>query len=170
MDDAESGRIKRRFDLVVGFLPTTRVLMRRDIEKVVEGLRGVPLRIENEPAVPRGGKRLLARMTGACLALRDEDFVLVRTGLDPLSEDAGVLHEIAHLLLNHVPRPSDPSSVPSYAELRAGTAAIASVFRALASPYGDPREREAETLATLLLDLIRRQATTRSNIERDVLG
>src|SRR5256885_33200 len=115
MDTAELARVHRRFDLVVGFLPTRGMLARRDIEKVVEGLRGVPLRIEDEPAVLRDGKRLLARMTGACLALRDEDLVLVRMRLDQLTTDAVVLHEIAHLLLNHVPRPSDPSSVPSYA-------------------------------------------------------
>jgi hypothetical protein len=55
-----------------------------------------------------------APMTGYCIALRDVDLICVHPYLDSVLTMVVKLHELAHLLLNHLPKWADGTKTPSY--------------------------------------------------------
>ncbi len=114
-------------------------------------------------------KKVPVAITGYCLALQDVDLIVTRAGMDEILSRATELHEIAHLLLRHLPSLSYGPATPTYA-----------AFRDFANPpdgtfhrdnrYDDPREQDAELLATLLLDCIARKEGSSPEIVKDIHG
>ncbi len=125
------------------------------------GCRGKKILFEQK-SIPVG-------VTGYCLALQDLDLIVTRAGMDEILSQATQLHEIAHLLLRHLPTLSYGPSTPTYA-----------AFRDFENPqdgivhrdggYDDPREQDAELLATLLLDCITRKESSLPEIVKDICG
>jgi hypothetical protein len=89
------------------------------------------------------------RTCGLWIATTDADYVRYETGTTPFHATAIALHEIAHLLLGHqgltagqdLARCLEPDRDPSLVHVILGRA-----------DYSRPEERDAEILATLMLE------------------
>lgn len=111
--------------------------------------RGKPLRIEDD-VMP-------AAMSGYCVALQDVDLICVRQGLDPILRRSVQLHEIAHLLLGHLPQMSSGLTTPPYRVFVQRRDLSAALQRAYVGAYAEPDEHAAETLGTLLFECLLRE-------------
>jgi hypothetical protein len=129
---------------------------------LIECQRGKPLRLEQD-WMPVG-------MTGYCIALQDADLICTRTGMVPLLRQVAQLHEMAHLLLGHVPQLPFGSQTATYAEFARHRALEGTLHHARLAAYDTPREQAAETLATLLLDGIRKYEETVPTVARLLHG
>ena len=109
-------------------------------------------------------------ITGCCVALQDVDLIITQMGMDEILTQTAKLHEIAHLLLGHVPRFSDGPSTSTYEEFQHHRELKHSVYRTHRTIYDDCREQDAETLATLLLDGISQGETLLPKSAEDVHG
>ena len=101
-------------------------------------------------------------ITGCCIALADTDLIVTRRSLDKILTQTVKLHEIGHLLLQHVPILAMGQATPSYAlfkqrrpELKVGV-----IYRSHISAYRVAQEFAAETFATALLECILRYETS----------
>jgi len=121
--------------------------------------RKKPLRIEDEV--------LPVAITGYCIALRDVDLICTRRGLDAILMGAARLHEIAHLLLGHIPSLSMGDATPSYEEFVHHRNMDPAFYRAHISAYELPSEYAAETLATLLLKCTFREQHSMPRLVRE---
>lgn len=153
-----SEEVQRVFALIVRHLGNTFSL--DELILFTAGCRGKPLVVEQ--------KAMPVALSGCCLALQDVDLIVTRRNLDDILTRAVTLHEIAHLLLRHLPVLSDGPATPPYAAFHLPYPAPALVARHLS--YDDPREQDAELLATLLLDCVSRQGTAFSELARDIYG
>jgi hypothetical protein len=157
-----SGDVQRTYRLVVGHLGSA--FSFQTLTLFTEGCRVKPLHFEQERTPPA--------ITGWCVALKDMDLIITRMGMDEILMQTVKLHEIAHLLLGHVPRFSgeSSSSTPTYEEFRRCREAKQRVYRSHDAMYDDRREQDAETLATLLLNCIRQAETLLPESAEDVHG
>ena len=114
-------------------------------------------------------KKVPNAITGYCLALQDVDLIVTRTGMDEILSRATELHEMAHLLLRHLPSLSYGAATPTYAAFRDFQNPLAGTLHRDGG-YADPREQDAEMLATLLLDCITRKESSLSEIAKDIHG
>ncbi len=120
--------------------------------------RGKPLLVEQD-AMP-------IAMTGYCVALLDVDLICTRTGLDSVLTHATCLHEIAHLLLGHIPITLDGPSTPDYSTFLHHRNIASVVKRLYADQRSTQHELEAETLATLLVDCIAKDQQSAPQLAR----
>ncbi len=114
-------------------------------------------------------KKLPMAITGYCLALQDVDLIVTRTGMDEILSRATQLHEVAHLLLRHLPSLSYGPTTPTYMAFQDFANLPSGAFHR-DSGYNDPREQDAELLATLLLDCITRKESSLPEIAKDIHG
>jgi hypothetical protein len=133
-----------------------------DIIRLIEHQRGKPLRVEDD--------RMPVGMTAYCIALQDVDLICTRARMDPLLRRVAQLHEMAHLLLGHVPQLPYGSQTATYAEFVRRRALEDAGQHARLAAYDAPREHAAETLATLLLDGIRQHELSVPPIARLLHG
>ena len=124
--------------------------------------RNKPLRIEEES--------LPVSITGYCIALQDVDLICTRHSLDAILVATARLHEIAHLLLGHIPALSMGETTPSYASFKRHRDLRHALHRSHTSAYEHPHERAAETLATLLLQCIFREQRSIPLLARELYG
>jgi hypothetical protein len=122
--------------------------------------RKKPLRIEEE-ALP-------VAISGYCIALSDVDLICTRRGLDAILMATARLHEIAHLLLGHIPTFSMGDATPAYATFVHHRNLSSVLYRAHASAYESPCEYAAETLATLLLKCTFREQSSIPQLAREL--
>ncbi|HLI71963.1 MAG TPA: hypothetical protein VKV19_19595 [Ktedonobacteraceae bacterium] len=153
-----SEHVQRVFALIVRHLG--RAFSLDELILFTAGCRGKPLMFEQKP--------MPVALSGYCLALQDVDLIVTRANLDDILTQAVKLHEISHLLLQHLPMLSDGPATPTYAAFQRHESAQTWVTRNLS--YDDPQEQEAELLATLLLDCISRQGAAFSALARDIYG
>lgn len=151
-----SDEVKRVFRLIVGTLG--RSFSFEELILFTAACRGKALRFEQNP--------LPIALSGYCLALQDVDLIVTRKGLDSILLQAVKLHEMAHLLLRHLPAFSNGPTTPTYAAFVSHEQPQPLLWRN--SSYNDPQEQDAELLATLLLDCIRQQGF--SEVARDIYG
>ena len=140
MPEQLAREVQRLFDSVVQELGETfsRELLRAEI-----GYRRLkPIRTIDNVAFPVG-------TTGCAVALKDVDLILLRAGLEPLRHLFTEFHEGAHLLFGHV-----PSCPLTLAEFRRCPDLQGAIYRHRATAYDRPREKAAETMATLLVERI----------------
>ncbi len=141
--------------------------MRSRCEQRLAGLRlPVPFALDSfcrELALRRGRPLTIAHMpsddddggpSGAWVATDDADFVFVDQAARALHREHIVLHELAHIILDH-------SGAPALSEGDAAALLPAltseTVARVLGrSRYNDVEEREAELLATMIAQRARR--------------
>ncbi len=124
--------------------------------------RGKPLRIEHDT--------MPVAIAWYCLALHDVDLICTRRGLDVILTCTVCLHEISHLLLCHIPLLSGGPSTPSYAAFLRCRNLQKALYRSHTNLYDVPQEYAAETLATLLLNCLRREKTSIPLIARHLHG
>jgi len=151
--------VRRVFDLLRGVLSDT--FSFDALANFTALYRKKPLRIE-EAVLP-------VAITGYCIALRDVDLICTRQGLDAILVVTVRLHEIAHLLLGHIPFRSDATTL-SYATFVPHRDLSSSQYRVQTFAYDLPAECAAETLATLLLKCIFREQATLPSLARKVYG
>ena len=119
-----------------------------------ERWRQKPIRIENDQMPPG--------MTGYTVSLLDCDLICKCPGLDALLEQRTVLHELAHLILYHIPSQPKETKVIPYATFikrrdRSDSAAHCLYRqRIYAATTRNPQEQDAEVLAILINKGIRR--------------
>lgn len=108
--------------------------------------RGRPLRLHQLPSEVTG-------YCGLCVELPTVDHVFFSAGTSPLHQQHIVLHELAHLLFGHGGRPGMQGIASDAVEALLPGLDAALIQTALGRHgYSDPEEREAETLASLILD------------------
>lgn len=112
----------------------------------IECRRNKPLLIETD-AMP-------LRMSGYVVALQDVDLVCTRRGMNVLLTRTTTLHEMSHLLLDHLPLLTNGAATPSYAEFIQKRDFQAALYRDPCNAYASPHEYAAEALATLLYERI----------------
>jgi hypothetical protein len=106
--------------------------------------------------------RLLARpvagdsITASVFAAEHADYIFYRDDLRALHRDHAVCHELGHLLAGH----TDGLLDRSVGELSEHTVTQLMLRRDCA--YGDAREREAETIADLIMDRVSRRVDSRT--------
>lgn len=124
--------------------------------------RRKPLRIEED--------QMPIAMSGYCVALQDVDLICVRKGMDSILSRSVQLHEIAHLLLGHLPQLSLGPATPPYHVFvqRRDLGAVLNRSHVLA--YAEPHEHDAETLGTLMFECILREETAVPPLARDLYG
>jgi hypothetical protein len=122
--------------------------------------RGKPLRVEQMP--------MPVNISGYCIALQDLDLIRTREGLDPVLNEAACLHECAHLLLSHLPKFSAGAETPTYAVFCQDSEGVQMLYRAHATIYDDPREHDAEVLATLLMMCLERDKRSLPPVAREM--
>jgi hypothetical protein len=152
--------VQRAFNTVVQALGDT--FSFSALINFIELYRNKPLRIE-EDAMP-------VPMTGYCLALQDMDLICTRPGMDDILTRSVQLHEIAHLLLGHLPTLSQGDATLAYAAFRRQRDLGNALWRSLVDAYEAPHERAAETLGTLLLECILRDEIVVPRLARDLYG
>lgn len=152
-----SEQVQRVFRLVVRHLGETFSL--QDLTLFVASSRGKPLYFEQQ--------RTPMAISGYCLALQDIDLIVTRIGMDEFLARATQLHEIAHLLLRHLPLHSEGTETPTYEEFQR---AWNSRMLSRDNQYDDPQEQDAETLATLLMQCIERQEASLPEVAKDIYG
>ena len=150
--------VHRVFDLARGVLSDT--FSFNALADFTALCRKKPLRIEEET--------LPVAITGYCVALRDVDLICTRRGLDAILVVTARLHEIAHLLLGHIPSFSMGDATPSYAAFVHHRDLRSVFYRAHASAYESPSEYAAETLATLLLKCTFREQNSMPQLAREL--
>lgn len=154
-----SGSVQNVLHLVMTHLGRTFSL--QELILFTAGCRGKKILFEQ--------KSIPVAITGYCLALQDLDLIVTRAGMDDILSRATQLHEIAHLLLRHLPSLSFGLSTPTYAAFRDFEYPLHGIVHRDGG-YDDPREQDAELLATLLLDCITRKESSLSEIARDIHG
>lgn len=99
-------------------------------------------------------------MSGYCIALQDADFICTRVGLDPILTDAACFHEIAHLLLGHIPHLSNGPTTPSYDTFIRSRNAYRTDILCRLGNHTSMHETDAEILATLFFHCIKKERNT----------
>lgn len=111
--------------------------------------RGRPLSI-----LPWEAGAVPAGITGSCTAYSDQDVIYHQPWATGLHRTQIVLHEIAHLVCGHVAHDAEtPAASVASSGLfdMLGPEAFAQMF-ARHDNYGDDQEREAEMLASLMME------------------
>lgn len=152
--------VQRTFGTITQMLGDTFSLA--SLVMLTELWRGKTLRIE-EDEMPAG-------MSGYCVALQDVDLICVRKGMDSILVRSVQLHEIAHLLLGHLPRLSSGSTTPTYSVFTQRRDLDAALNRSHVLAYAELHELAAETLGTLLFECILREETTMPALARNLYG
>ncbi|HEV2634502.1 MAG TPA: hypothetical protein VGX23_05115 [Actinocrinis sp.] len=114
----------------------------------ISAQRGRPLSIQAwEPGL------VPSSLTGSCLPYGDQDVIYHQPWATGLHRTQIVLHEIAHLVCGHVAHDAGRPKAAEAAGLfdMLGPEAYATMF-ARHDNYGDAQEREAETMASLMLE------------------
>ena len=120
----------------------------------VERWRQKPIRIENDQMPPD--------MTGYTISLLDCDLICKCPWLDALLERRTILHELAHLILNHIPPQPKDTKATLYATFIRRRDRYNSVAHCLyrqriyEATTRNPQEQDAELLAILISKGIRR--------------
>jgi len=133
-----------------------------DLVELTELQRGKPLQIEQDT--------MPIAMTGYCLALQDVDLICTRAGLDDVLLQATRLHEIAHLLLGHVPLLSNGSATPAYAVFRSRRDLHHALHRSSSLLCTSQQEKAAEVLATFFGHGLSQEAASPPRLARDLHG
>lgn len=123
----------------------------KQLTSYVQSWRQKTLRIEPD-SMPPG-------MTGYCVPLRDLDLVCFRVDLDAVLQQISVLHELAHLLLGHIEPLPLGEATPTYTlfvDRRDHESMATYRKRFYDTLYNAEREQDAESLATLLMEIIQR--------------
>ena len=110
----------------------------------VECYRNKPLLIEFDD--------MPTSMSGYVIPLEDVDLICTNPTLDDLLRQFAILHEMAHLLLYHVPRSIDGPTSTYIDFIRRRD--LQHAIRSQIGAFDQPTEDEAEALATLLFDRI----------------
>jgi hypothetical protein len=110
----------------------------------VECYRNKPLLIEVDT--------MPVSMSGYVVGLKDVDLICTNPDLDDLLTSLTILHELAHLRLNHVPKLSNGPSTPTYDEFIRHRDPKYAFLRSHSNGFEDVTEGDAELLATLLLE------------------
>jgi hypothetical protein len=132
-------------------------------------------------------------LTGYCIPLADVDLVCYRERGDHRMNLPPQLHELSHLLLGHLDKP-DVDDMPTYAAFikertilrsRLGEVSprdprvnepkelanlLVGAIQCRSMGFDEPKERDAETLATLLLGTILRSETSMPLVARELYG
>lgn len=124
--------------------------------------RRKPLRIEADT--------MPVAMSGYCVALQDVDLICIREGMDSILSRSVQLHEIAHLLLGHLPPLSSGAATSSYSVFKQRRDLHTTLNRSYVDAYAELHERAAETLGTLLLECILREETAVPRYARNLYG
>ena len=151
--------IQRVFDAIASALGES--FSQKTVIALIELWRGKPIRIETD--------RLPVAMSGYCLGLYDVDLICTRHGLDSLLTQFVELHELAHLILGHVPLLSDGESTPTYGVFLQRRRRQSAHYRS-PTTYDSDQEHDAETLATLLFNHLQQQETAIPDIARCLHG
>lgn len=160
MQSEVTHEVQRVFDLLRGVLTDT--FSFESLANFTSLYRERPLRIEEE-ILPVG-------ISGYCIALHDVDLICTRRGLDTILVTTARLHEIAHLLLGHIPTRSLGEATPSYTAFAVQRDLRTALYRTHVSAYETPAERAAETLATHLLKCILREQASLPPLARELYG
>ena len=96
--------------------------------------------------------------SGLCLALPAADIILYEQQTSPLHQQQIILHELCHLLCGHRPAPAGPHDVPQAPFLHLSAEAVQRLLRR--AGYSAEDEREAELLASLILERVRETPRT----------
>ena len=140
LDEQVAGEVRRLFESLVQELGET--FSRQLLRAEVMYRRVKLLKTIEDVAFPVG-------TTGCAVALKDVDLIFVRTGLEPLRRLFTEIHEGAHLLFGHVQScPLTLAEFLRYPDLQYA------IYRHRAAAYDRPREKAAETLATLLVERV----------------
>lgn len=119
----------------------------KDIITQVTAQRGKPIYIADDARMPLG-------VTGACIALADCDLIYLRKTLDPIRKCFVLLHECAHLLLDHLPLQCWGKETPTYTQFSATSHTLAiyprMYRRTMIQVDTAAHEIEAESLAASL--------------------
>jgi hypothetical protein len=132
-------------------------------------------------------------LTGYCIPLADVDLVCYRERGDQRMNIPPQLHELSHLLLGHLDKP-EVDDMPTYAafikertRLQSRLSRVSprdprvneptklarlllSAIQCRGMCFDDPKERDAETLATLLLGIISRSETSMPVVAQELYG
>lgn len=95
-----------------------------------------------------------AGLFGVCVVGPEEDRIAIDKNLSGTRRDLVILHEMAHILLDHRPSVDSPATVPTAALREAGIECEDSVVMAR-DHFDDEQEWQAEWLATYLLSRTR---------------
>lgn len=156
MDSDISPLVQRTFAALAAALDDTFSL--KLLQELIQLTRGKSLRWV-EAALP-------VAVSGCCLALRDVDLICLRAGLDSYLKQMTSLHELAHLLLGHVPLYADGEGTRTSQDIHETTsnrslpdAPTMLDLRSLVlvTGYEAEQEYDAEMLATLLYERIEQQ-------------
>jgi hypothetical protein len=109
--------------------------------------RGRPIIVVDEPTLAEMPED---NICGLWVEFTDVDQLYVRAGLAPLHREAAVLHEVGHMMLDHVTG-DDAEGYSGLVPALAASGAL-NVHRTRArSQYEDPLERDAERFARAVL-------------------
>ncbi len=117
----------------------------KDLTLFVSQCRGKLLRFDEVPLPPG--------VVGTCIALADVDLITTRSGLDTLLRLQSQLHEVAHLLLQDVPRLSFGPDTPNHATFVAAREQYIAATRR-GPGFDSAQELDAELLAAMLLEIV----------------
>jgi len=126
----------------------------------VECCRNKPMLIEID-TMPVG-------MSGYVVSLRDVDLICINPDLDEILRQIVTLHEMSHLLLDHVMDHIDDGSVPTYDEFKRNRDVQSIMCREYNDAYDTATEQNAESLARALLRSILRRRDTTPSFARDL--
>ena len=115
------------------------------IERVAQW-RGKPIKVESD-LMPLG-------MTGYIVPLKDCDLICYKQNLDLVRRNSVVLHEIAHLLLGHIPSNLDVSTFPTYRQFRRARDHKYIYCRRMTGQDDAEKEKYTELLSSILLEYI----------------
>ena len=104
-------------------------------------------------------------LLGFVKALIDRDLIVIRAGMDETLTEVATLHEMAHLLLNHPPTPTQ-----TYKEWVQGGRKHESDIKRTYNNEDICRENDAEALATLLRGCILRKEAALPEVAKDIYG
>ncbi|MBM7846670.1 hypothetical protein [Herpetosiphon giganteus] len=129
----------------------------------IERWRGKPLRLE-EDTMPPG-------MTGYAIALRDCDLIATRRGLTKTQKKITQLHEMAHFINGDLPLYSHGEATAGYRQFLRQQQRHNDVTsrQRFFDTFDDMVERNAETLARILANIITAHAQNESLVLSDLL-
>lgn len=113
------------------------------VDSIAE-LRGRPIVVIDDPSISSA-----AGICGVWMSLDDRDLVIVSNQFSNVHHDHVVLHELAHLLCEHQTVAADLQQQAAAMFPNLAPEFVATMLAR--SRYDDPQEREAETMASLIL-------------------
>ncbi|MFE2145172.1 hypothetical protein ACFXA3_26120 [Streptomyces sp. NPDC059456] len=169
MESEEWSAVDVRFAAVLDELEIARPLDVEDLCRAVAERRGRPLHLLPLPESAGAD----AGLCGLWLGLADSDVVFYEPGTSPVHRTHIILHELAHILLDHGKLADGESAVLAGLFPSLDPALVSSMLARGRTSYSAVEEQEAELLATLISShgrstpVARRTASSR---EAGVLG